>query len=56
MKNQRRILASVLIVLGALLWWFAPETPGGVVMMLIGIIVEIVGIFLEHRRGVGNRS
>lgn len=52
MKKQRRILASVLIVLGALLWWFAPETPGGVVMVLIGVIVEIVGIFIEHKRNV----
>lgn len=50
MKKQRRILASVLVVLGAWLWWFAPETPGGVIMMLIGVIVEVVGIFLEHKR------
>jgi len=45
----RRLLAAVLIVLGALLLWFAPETTIGIVLIIAGIGIEILGIALERR-------
>jgi len=45
----RRLLALVLIVLGAVLLWLAPETPGGIILIVAGVAVEIVGILLERR-------
>ena len=48
-KQHRRVLAAGLIVLGALLMWFATENVGGLVLIGIGVLVEIVGIALEKR-------
>lgn len=45
--KNRRVLAMVLIVIGGFLMWFAPESPGGVILMICGIAVEIIGITLE---------
>jgi drug/metabolite transporter (DMT)-like permease len=49
-KSHRRILAFSLIVLGAVLMFLAPEVVVGVVMMIAGVLVEMIGITLEHRR------
>ena len=46
---RRRVLGSVLIVLGALMMWLAPEVWIGLVMILIAIALEILGITLERR-------
>ena len=48
MKKLRRIVAGFLIVLGGLMWWLAPETPGGIIVLIVGVIIEIIGISLEH--------
>jgi len=48
MKKLRRIFAGFLIVLGGLIWWLAPETPGGIIVLIVGVIIEIIGISLEH--------
>jgi hypothetical protein len=48
--KPRRVVAVVLVVLGGLLLFFAPETPGGMVLVALGVAIEAVGIFLEHRR------
>lgn len=45
----RRLLALVLIVLGAVLLWLAPETVSGIVLIVAGVGIEIVGFVLERR-------
>jgi hypothetical protein len=50
MKKLRRVVAGFLIVLGGLIWWLAPETPGGIIVLIVGVIVEIIGISLEHNK------
>lgn len=47
--RTRRTLAGVLIVIGALLMFFATETTGGLALILTGVAVEIFGIALERR-------
>ena len=49
--KHRRILAVLLIIVGALLLWFAPESPGGIILLVCGIAVEIIGIMLEKSKG-----
>lgn len=46
----RRIIAGCLVVLGGVLIFFAPETVGGFILIALGVVVEGVGIYLEHRR------
>jgi hypothetical protein len=46
----RRIIAILLVVLGGFLIYLAPETLGGFILIGIGVAIEAVGIFLEHRR------
>lgn len=46
---RRRVLGSILIVLGALLMWLAPEVWLGLVMILIAVALEILGISLERQ-------
>lgn len=48
--QQRRIVAGLLIVLGAVMLWFAPESMGGIVLLVCGIAIEIIGITLEHKK------
>lgn len=49
-KSHRRIVAFGLIILGAVLMFLAPEVLVGVVMMIAGVLVEMIGITLEHRQ------
>jgi len=50
--KPRRIVAGVLVVLGAMLMFAAPEaeTVAGAIVMGLGVLVEIAGIALERRR------
>lgn len=51
MKNPRarRTVAVIMVMLGAILMFLAPETwPGGLVLVL-GIVLELAGIAMEHR-------
>lgn len=54
-KRLRRVVGVLLVVAGAVLMWIAPgPTFGafpltGLVLLLAGILLEIIGIFLEHR-------
>ena len=48
--KPRRVLAALLIVLGAVMLFAAPETRGGLFAIAAGVIIEIVGIALEKRR------
>ena len=47
--KPRRLLAGALVVLGAVLMFAAPETPSGLVLIAVGVVIEIVGIMLERR-------
>lgn len=48
--KPRRVVAALLIALGAVMLFAAPETLGGVLAIAAGVIIEIVGIALEKRR------
>ena len=49
-RTPRRILAAILVVLGALLIWLAPDASTfGIIILLAGIAIEIIGIYLEHK-------
>ena len=50
--KPRRIVAGVLVVLGAVLMFAAPETESlsGAIVMGLGVLIEIAGIALEQRR------
>jgi membrane-bound ClpP family serine protease len=48
--KPRRVIAIALVVLGGVLIFLAPGTPGGAVLIGLGIVIEVIGIFLERRR------
>ncbi len=48
--KPRRVVAALLIALGAVMLFAAPETLGGALAITAGVIIEIVGIALEKRR------
>jgi Zn-dependent membrane protease YugP len=49
-KNTRirRTGALVMVVLGAILMFLAPEVWQGALLLALGVIIELVGITLEH--------
>ena len=49
-KGPRRVLAGLLIAAGAVLMVMAPETWGGLLLIVVGVAVEVAGIALEKRR------
>jgi hypothetical protein len=48
--KPRRVVAGLLIALGAVLLFAATETLGGLLAIAAGIVIEVVGIALERRR------
>ena len=52
MKNSRtrRASAAILVVLGAILMFFAPEAWPGALVLVMGIALELIGIALEHKK------
>jgi len=49
-RKPRRILAGVLIAVGGLMLWLAPEASNlGVFLLLLAVAIEIIGIYLEHK-------
>ena len=48
-KGLRRALGAVLVGVGAVLMWLAPEVWSGVVLLVAGIALEVAGIALEHQ-------
>lgn len=50
-KNTRirRTGALILVVIGAILMFLAPEVWQGAVLLTLGVLLELVGIALEHR-------
>jgi hypothetical protein len=49
-KTIRRIIAAALVVLGAILMVLAPEHITGYAILLLGIVIEIVGVAVGLRR------
>jgi membrane-bound ClpP family serine protease len=50
-KNPRirRAIAAILIVLGAILMFLAPEVWQGALLLALGVALELLGIALEHK-------
>lgn len=50
-KNTRirRTGAVILVVLGAVLMFLAPEVWQGALLLALGVIIELVGITLERK-------
>ncbi len=49
-SKPRKILAGILVILGGLVMWLAPEVSTvGFVMLLLGVAIEFIGIYLEHK-------
>jgi len=40
----------MLVVLGGVMLFAAPETTGGLLVMAAGVMIEVVGMALEKRR------
>ena len=47
--RSRRVLAVVLIVLGGVLMYLAPEIWAGVALLVLGVLLELAGVMLERR-------
>jgi len=47
-RRPRRILAGVLIVLGGVLMYLAPEIWAGLAVLALGVVIELIGIALER--------
>ncbi len=51
-RKPRRFLAIILIIFGGLLMWLAPDVSAfGLSLLVLGIVIEVVGIYLEHKDG-----
>ena len=50
-KNPRirRVSAAIMVVLGAALMLLTPETWPGALLLVLGIVLELFGIALEHK-------
>ena len=46
--HRRRTVAVTMMVLGAILMFLAPEVWQGALLLALGVIIELVGITLEH--------
>ena len=48
-RRSRRIVAAILVVLGGVLMYLAPEIWAGLVVLVLGVLIELAGITLEHQ-------
>jgi hypothetical protein len=51
LKNPRtrRAIAVIMMMLGAILMFLAPEVWQGALLLTLGVALELIGIALEHR-------
>ncbi len=49
-RKIRRLFGGSMLAFGALLLAMAPETGTGFVLIIMAIVIEIVGIYLEHKK------
>jgi len=47
--RTRRAIAVIMVVLGAILMFLAPEAWPGELVLILGVALELVGIGLEHK-------
>lgn len=47
-RRSRRLLAGFLVVLGGVLMYLAPEIWAGLAVLVLGVVIELVGIALER--------
>ncbi len=45
----RRPVAALLVILGATIIFLAPETWAGVLLLVLGVLLEAAGISIKHR-------
>ena len=48
-KRTRRTSAVIMVVLGGILMFLAPEVWQGAVLFALGVVLELFGIALEHK-------
>jgi uncharacterized membrane protein HdeD (DUF308 family) len=48
-QRSRRVLAAILVVLGGVLMFLAPEIWVGLIVLALGVVIELAGIALEHQ-------
>jgi hypothetical protein len=48
-RRSRRVLAIFLVVLGGVLMYLAPEILAGLVVLVLGVVIELAGIALERK-------
>lgn len=48
-KRARRVAAGILVVLGGVLLFLAPEMWAGLVLLALGVLIELAGIALERK-------
>jgi len=47
--RTRRASATVMVVLGAILMLLAPEIWAGLLLLILGVVLELAGIALAHK-------
>jgi hypothetical protein len=45
----RRVTALIMVVLGVILMLFAPGIWPGALLFILGVVLELLGIALEHK-------
>ena len=48
-QRSRRIVAGILVVLGGVLMFLAPEMWVGLILLALGVVIELAGIALERQ-------
>ena len=47
--RTRRASATIMVVLGAILMLLAPEIWAGLLLLILGVVLELIGIALGHK-------
>lgn len=47
--RTRRTVAAIMVVLGAILMLIAPEVWAGLLLLILGVVLELAGIALAHK-------
>lgn len=47
--HTRRASAAIMVVLGAVLMLIAPEIWAGLLLLILGVVLELAGIALGHK-------
>ena len=45
----RRPFAAMLVILGAVIIFLAPETWAGVLLLILGVLIEVAGIAIKRK-------